>query len=254
VNTPANRRVQAGTRRQPNRRGNGSQLRDDLVAAAIEMIEAQPMEPPTLRGLARRVGIAATSVYLHFPDVDHVLAAVVERGFDQLTVATTTAAADINDPLQELRTRCRTYCRYGLGHPNLYRVMFQADLPTATITPDPTTTPGRRSFENLVAAVTRCLDSGAAPPNDDPVRLATLIWTAEHGIVLARISRPTFPWPPLEELVDDMVNHMMTVTTAPTRVKSASRRRRPTPSLGSRRRAPARSRSSACGDLPGRHW
>jgi AcrR family transcriptional regulator len=221
-----NKRQGTVTRRQPNSRGHGSQLREDLVAAAIEMVEAEPMQQPTLRGLARHVGVAATSVYLHFPDVDHVLAAVVERGFEQLTVATTAAAGATNDPLEELRTRCRTYCRYGLTHPNLYRVMFQADLPTATITPDPTTTPGRRSFENLVDAVTRCLERGATPPHDDPFRLATLIWTAEHGIVLARICRPTFPWPPLDELVDDMVNHMMTVTTTPVRATSASRRQR----------------------------
>ncbi len=53
--------------------------------------------------------------------------------------------------------------------------------------------PGRLSFANLVAAVQKCVDAGAAPPHDDPFRMASLIWTAEHGIVLARIARPPFP-------------------------------------------------------------
>jgi AcrR family transcriptional regulator len=212
------------TRRQPNRRGAGSQLRDDLVTAAIDMIEAQPMQPPTLRGLARRTGVAATSVYLHFPDVDHVLAAVVEHGFTELAHATATAARATRGPLHELRTRCRAYCRFGLDHPNLYRVMFQTDLPHATITPDPTNTPGRRSFDVLVTTVTACIESGSAPQHDDPFRLASLIWTAEHGIVLARIARPTFPWPPLDAYVDEMVNRMMAVTAG--REPHQSRRRR----------------------------
>ena len=78
---------------------------------------------------------------------------------------------------------------------------------------DPADTPGLRAFDNLVASVDRALQAGLAPPHDNPVRLATLIWTADHGIVLARIARPTFPWPPLDPLVDEMVNRIMAFQT-----------------------------------------
>jgi len=54
----------------------------------------------------------------------------------------------------------------------------------------------------------------AAPPLGDPFRLASLIWTAEHGTVLAGISRPTFPWAALDQFVDEMVNRMMAFNDA----------------------------------------
>lgn len=196
-------------RRQPNRRGEGERLRDELIDAAIEMIEARQNDQLTLRGIARRVGIAATSVYLHFPDVDHLLAAVVERGFAWLTAATNEAAQGVTDPAEELHIRCRAYCQFALDHPGLYLVMFQADLPATTLGENPSDTPGRRSFQNLLAAVERCLTAGLAPRPDDPFRLASLIWSSEHGLVLARISRPSFPWAPINELVDEMVDRMM---------------------------------------------
>jgi len=205
----ATARSEAGPpRRRPNRRGQGNRLREELIAAAVTMVETPDAEQLSLRSIARRVGIAATSVYLHFPDVDHLLAAVMQRGFEDLTAATTHAAQHASGPLDELRRRCRAYCHFALDHPKLYQVMFQDDLPTA-LTDDPAATPGRRSFANLVAAVERCLQTGAAPPHDDPFRLASLIWTAEHGIVLARISRPTFPWAPLDALIDEMIDRMM---------------------------------------------
>lgn len=197
-------------RRRPNRRGQGNRLREELIAAAVAMVETPDGEQLSLRSIARRVGIAATSVYLHFPDVDHLLAAVMQRGFEDLTVATTRAAQNASGPLDELSRRCRAYCHFALDHPQLYQVMFQNDLPAA-LTDDPAATPGRRSFGNLVAAVERCLQTGAAPPYDDPFRLASLIWTAEHGIVLARIARPTFPWAPLDALVDEMIDRMMAI-------------------------------------------
>ena len=119
------------------------------------------------------------------------------------------AGKNAADPADELRRRCRAYCHFALDHPYLYRLMFQTDLPQATIGNDPTATPGRRALNNLVAAVERCLEAGLAPPHEDPFRLASLIWTAEHGIMLARIARPSFPWPPLEPFVDEMVNRIM---------------------------------------------
>ena len=209
MSRPASAAGQPGRQRQPNRRGKGEQLREDLIGAAMALIEAKQGEQLTLRGIARHVGIAATSVYLHYPDVDHLLAAVVERGFARLTEATSEAAASLTDPAEELRARCRAYCHFALEHADLYLIMFQADLPSAMIGDDPAATPGRRSFENLVKVVRRCIEDGLSPPHDDPFRLASLIWTAKHGIVLARISRPTFPWTPIDALVNEMLNRMM---------------------------------------------
>ena len=135
---------------------------------------------------------------------------MVVRGFDELTATTTAAAADAADPLQELRLRCRAYCAFALNHPRLYEAMFQVELPTSLMaTPDQT--PGRRSFQNLVAAVQRCIHAGVVPAHDDPFRLASLIWSGEHGLVLARLARPTFPWAPIDDLIDEMVDRLMAV-------------------------------------------
>lgn len=201
------------SRRRPNRRGQGERLREELIDAAIKLIEAKESDQLTLRGIARRVGIATTSVYLHFADVDHLLAAVVDRGFSELTATTNRAAHGVTDPAEELSVRCRAYCHFALEHPDLYLVMFQADLPSTTIGDDPEDTPGRRSFQNLLTTVKECLAAGLAQPHDDPFRLASLIWTAEHGLVMARISRPTFPWAPIDLLVDEMVDRMMAFGT-----------------------------------------
>lgn len=199
-------------------------MRQELLAAAMATVVSNGSPQLTLRGIARQVGIAAPSVYLHFPDLDHLLAAVVEQGFARLTVATTEAARDVADPAEELRARCRAYCQFALEYPRLYQLMFQADLPLTLLT-EPDATPGRRSFENLLGAVRRCIDAGVAPAHDDPFRLASLIWTAEHGLVLARISRPTFPWAPVQVLVDEMVDRLMGFgPPAATQIAAARRR------------------------------
>jgi hypothetical protein len=143
-----------------------------------------------------------------------LLAAVVQEAFDDLTKATNAAARNVADPADELRARCRAYCRFALEHPHLYQLMFQEDLPL-TFANTPESTPGRRSFENLLSAVRRSLDAGVCPAHNDPFRLASLVWAAEHGLVMARISRPSLPWADIDSLVNEMVMRMMALNGAP---------------------------------------
>lgn len=196
------------SQRARNRRGEGQRLRDELIVAALALVEEEGGEALSLRRLARRVGIAATSIYLHFANLTQLRDALVERCFAQLSDTTAAAAEEATGPAEELRARGRAYCAFALAHPNVYQLMFAAELPTLP-DGDPAATPGRRSFERLVGAVERCLKEGAGPDDADSFRLASLLWAAEHGIAMARIARPTFPWPQLEDFVDEMVDRLM---------------------------------------------
>src|SRR5712691_6873497 len=70
--------------RQRNPRGQGERLRDDIIEAASRLL-ADPAAPPlTLRAVAREVGVAATSVYLHFDDIESLVLAVADRRFGEL--------------------------------------------------------------------------------------------------------------------------------------------------------------------------
>src|ERR1700721_2366283 len=75
-------------RRRRNARGQGARLSEEIVAAALTLIDREgSAEAVTLRAVAREIGIAAPSIYPHFADRDAILAAVVARLFDELTDA-----------------------------------------------------------------------------------------------------------------------------------------------------------------------
>jgi AcrR family transcriptional regulator len=196
-------------RRPQSRRGGGGRLREEIIEAARQIL-AETGDPDrlTLRGVARRVGIAATSIYLHFPDTEHLAVAATEQSFADLTAAAAAAAAGISDPAEALLARCRAYCHFALEHPGHYRVMFQ--LPQSpSLVADPAGTPGRRAFQVLVQAIEACQRAGAATATGDPFRLASLVWAAEHGLASLRLSRPQFPWSDIDELVDQAVTGIM---------------------------------------------
>ena len=86
-------------------------MTEEIVSGALAIIEREGTdEAVTLRAVAREIGIAAPSIYAHFPDRDAIVLAVVARVFDELRQAITqgvVAAGD--DPVERLVAGCKAY-------------------------------------------------------------------------------------------------------------------------------------------------
>jgi AcrR family transcriptional regulator len=192
--------------RQRNPRGQGERLRDDIIEAASRLL-ADPAAPPlTLRAVARAAGVAATSVYLHFEDIESLVLAVAERRFGELGQLQDQALEQVADPCQRVRAGCLAYCEFGLANQGHYLVMFTNPLPLPDyVTPEEF--PGRKAFQPLIDGVAQCI--GAGPDDSEAFRTAQLIWQQLHGLVSLRISRPRFPWPPLAETVTEAVDRLL---------------------------------------------
>ena len=192
------------TTRHRNPRGQGGRLREDIVDAGSRLL-ADPAAPPlTLRGVARAAGVAATSVYLHFDDIDALILAVAERHFATLSQAQADARDRAATPREAVLAIALAYCDFGLANPGLYQVMFAEPLPASA---DPATIPGRAAFEQRTAAIAGYLGDDAGP--DAAFRASVLLWQVLHGTVGLRISRQMFPWPPLAETVTDAVDRIL---------------------------------------------
>jgi AcrR family transcriptional regulator len=100
-------------------------LRTDLIGAADAILaRTGDVEGLSLRAVAREVGIATPSIYLHFPDKSALVRAVLDARFGELAEAVRTAVGQQTNPIARLRAGCLTYCRFATEHPNAYRVLF----------------------------------------------------------------------------------------------------------------------------------
>src|SRR5580698_5190154 len=112
-------------RRQRNARGQGARLTEDIVSGALTLIERTGSdEAVTLRSVAREVGIAAPSIYAHFPDREAILRAVVLKVFDDLRDGIEEALAPLSDPIERLVAGAQAYVSFGLENPGRYSILF----------------------------------------------------------------------------------------------------------------------------------
>lgn len=192
----------SGPVRQRNRRGEGDKLRAEIVAAASRLLVEQPPEALSLRAVAREAGVAAPSVYLHFSDLRALTWAVLEARFAGLTELATRAASRASNPRSKLRAWSLAYCRFGLENPGHYRVLF--DWPGERVIVPMADLPGHGLYQSLLDVLRPCLPTGESV--DD---LAVLVWAGLHGLVSLRISKPSFPWRPVDKLVDAYLGRLV---------------------------------------------
>ena len=197
-------------RRTPARRGSGETLRTEIIEAASELLaESGDVETMSLRAVARRVGIATTSIYLHFADIDQLILAVKIKRFDELTsMLNATRAAAGPDPVQHVRAIGHAYVAFGLAHPGNYRVMFSASTRGMLVGASGLMI-GLDAFGALVDEVAGALGTSTDDPETQIV--ATNLWAFVHGVVALRTARPHFPWPDVTMMIDDLVDRTLRV-------------------------------------------
>ena len=192
--------------RRRNARGQGGRLSEEIVTAALALIDREGSEEAvTLRAVAREIGIAAPSIYPHFADREAIVLAVVARLFGELTAAVRAGVeAAGEDPVDQLVAGCEAYVQFGLAQPARYGVLFSGDWPEATATYctpvviEPGGRPllefGAEAFALVVDAIAACVAAGASA-STDAFADGTAVWVALHGTVTLRSARPGFPWP-----------------------------------------------------------
>ncbi len=188
-------------------RGSGEQLREEiLVAAEALLVSLGDENAMSIRAVADAVGVTPPSIYLHFADKEQLVLAVCEHQFEQLSQVLDEAAEQAQDPVHDLWLRGRAYVNYGLEHPEAYRIMFMGhprsaqDLARSTMT---------RPFTAIVETVQRAIDAKMLRKDLNPLMVATMLWSNGHGITSLLISKPTFPWPDRDVLIDEVLEQSL---------------------------------------------
>lgn len=197
------------------RRGEGHTRREEILQAAKELFLEQGYEATTIRRIADRVGISAPALYLYFRDKDALLLALCDQTFGYLMESIDELEKTVSDPMERVRRFGEAYVRFGLSHPDEYRLVFLgAYIPEPirktghrAATEDPTQpgVGGALVFKRLVAALAE-LEASGTKLKYPPDTCGELCWMGLHGLVSAFIVKPEFPWSDRELLINSMLD------------------------------------------------
>jgi AcrR family transcriptional regulator len=179
----------AARSRQPNLRGEGARLRTELFDAAMRILDRAPATQLSLRMVAREAGVAAPSIYAHYPNAQTMMLAIVRECWRQLAdeMALVVPPGRTDDPFGELQSQMNAYVRFAMERPSRYQLLFGAQPMASENYPE---SPGllQPAFRHVLSCVERISSQHPGVPRD--ARADTLLTLAiAHGrIAIAHLA------------------------------------------------------------------
>ena len=155
------------------------ELREMALTAAEEIVAEEGELGLTTRKVAARIGYSVGTLYVIFQNLDDLKLAVNARHLAGLGRQLGEVRSAVKEPADRLRKMAHIYLDFALAEPNLWRLMFEHQLPGAEEMPDSIT----RQTDTLLVLL---LDSFAEMlPDAGSERVhavASAYWSALHGV------------------------------------------------------------------------
>lgn len=166
-------------------------LREELVAQGLLILETEGPSALTTREIARRLGVTQTAPLHHFQTKTALLAAMAAQGFRQLFDHRVAALVGKREPEERLLAVLMAYVEFALAHPALYQLMHGPEIPDKTLYPE-LNDAATRSYGLLEAAVADLLQAREGSAENS--REAALgAWTVCQGMATVLINPQNTP-------------------------------------------------------------
>ena len=186
-----------------------AELRQKIVAAARHLFVSEGYERVSMRKIAERIDYSPTTIYLYFTNKAELLDSVCEETQLRLLSEVERLVDDGLDPLGALKACAEAYARFGLDHPEDYRLMviLRPEYEEGLGIEEGSVVEKLLGYLNSV--VSECMARGQIRKGDVTLT-SQAVWAAVHGAVSLVISYPDFPWADRE----GMVAHVIDTTIA----------------------------------------
>lgn len=156
-------------------------LKQALVEATIDLIEAKGPTGFTMSEAAKTAGVSAAAPYRHFDGREDLIAEIARQGFEMFADLLDFAFGKGATPLASFESVGRAYLAFARKHPGHYIAMFESGVSI-------------NANAELAAAANRALsvlsraaeDLSAHLPDEmrpPPLMISQHIWAMSHGIV-----------------------------------------------------------------------
>ena len=161
--------------------------RRKIVDIATRIIETDGQEALSMRQLAQAIGLSPAALYKHFDGKEAILQAVRERALKRMAHAFAETEKLNGNPLDDVRTACRTLLTFAVEQPQLYSLIYERYDHTRPNYKEIFNTLHFRYMQKKLRQA-RKMDLLNLPPGFNEELLVLQLWTCIHGCVILRHS------------------------------------------------------------------
>lgn len=183
-------------------------LRKNILKVSKSLLLEDGFSKLSMRKIAKRADVTATSIYLHFKSKDDLLLALVDDSIDKLKNILSEATDASKGPITQLEDLARVYINYAIENPQEYEVIYMVRPEEMPKYPKEKFNKIRSSFSLLAEIISRGKEKDLFEV-DDPVISAYSIWAQLHGIVSVILTKRLDTRIPRETFINQSVDHIL---------------------------------------------
>jgi len=183
-------------------------LREDILKVSRIILVEDGFGKMSMRRIARRADVSATSIYLHFQNKDELLLTLIETSISNLATALESSFSDHDEPELKLRKMADSFIAFALENPQEYEIIYM-------VRPEEMPKFPREKFQQIrgiYELLSEIIDEGSRKgvfEVEDSLTSAYTIWAQLHGVASVIISRRLDTRIPTEKFVDQAIDHVM---------------------------------------------
>jgi AcrR family transcriptional regulator len=183
-------------------------LREDIIEVSKDLLLKDGFNKISMRRVARRVNVTATSIYLHFKNKDDLLLALIEESIKNLNRSLMDAIDISKDPIHQLEALAEAYIWYALNNPQEYEIIYMVRPEEMPKYPKEKFQEVRQTYE-LLAGIIRDGKEKQLFEVDDPLISAYTLWAQIHGVVTVVLNKRLDTRIPREIFLNQAIDHII---------------------------------------------
>lgn len=183
-------------------------LREDILEVSRTLLIKHGFGKMSMRKIARKADVSATSIYLYFQNKDELLLALIETSITNLSAALEEQLNESDDSIMKLEKMANAFMNFALVNPQEYEIIYMVRPEEMPKFPKEKFQQVRKIYELLAGIIAEGHNSGMLKV-DDPLMSAYTLWAQLHGVASVIISKRLDTRIPTGEFVDQAVDHII---------------------------------------------
>lgn len=183
-------------------------LRDEILTVSKDLLIEDGFGKLSMRKIAKRANVTATSIYLHFENKDELLLTLVQESIESLKKVLLNVIDDSLDAFTQLHKLARVYIQYAIDHPKKYEIIYMVRPEEMPKYPKEKFREVRSVYELLADIIHRGKLAGNLEV-DNHLTSAYSVWAQLHGVVSVILNKRLDTRIPQDKFIEQSVNHII---------------------------------------------
>ncbi|MAO66040.1 MAG: TetR family transcriptional regulator [Balneola sp.] len=183
-------------------------LRDQILDISRHMLFKEGYRSLSMRKIAKKANVTATSIYLYFENKDHLLHTLIEESVEDLSRFIEDQALPKTDNIDRFKAIIQSYVEFGMHHPEKYEIIYRVRSDSMARYPKEKFRKARRAYELLVQTIEESVEQRLMEV-DDPLVAAYSIWAQLHGVVSVVLNGRLDSRINKEQFIEESIEHVI---------------------------------------------